>query len=124
MSRRIDGNDADVPSGQGNAHSVHLNVLLTAAAESALNRHMSRIVVVAAPISDLVTYTDQFPRPGENYLRREFSLGFGGKGANQAWRHDSAAATSRWSRAWATILFGPATLENLGARGIDTDTSG
>ena len=33
---------------------------------------------------DLVTYTDQFPRAGETIFGREFSLGFGGKGANQA----------------------------------------
>jgi len=45
---------------------------------------MSRIVVVGSANVDLVTYTDQFPRPGETIFGREFSLGFGGKGANQA----------------------------------------
>ena len=47
-------------------------------------KHQPRIVVIGSANIDLVTYTDQFPRPGETIFGREFSLGFGGKGANQA----------------------------------------
>src|ERR1019366_1985938 len=43
-----------------------------------------RIAVIGSVNIDLVTYTDEFPRPGETIFGREFSLGFGGKGANQA----------------------------------------
>ena len=42
------------------------------------------IVVVGSANIDLTTFTDQFPRPGETIFGREFHLGFGGKGANQA----------------------------------------
>ena len=47
-------------------------------------KHQPRIAVIGSANIDLVTYTDQFPRPGETIFGREFSLGFGGKGANQA----------------------------------------
>src|ERR1039457_6963207 len=43
-----------------------------------------RIAVIGSANIDLVTYTDEFPRPGETIFGREFSLRFGGKGANQA----------------------------------------
>jgi ribokinase len=42
------------------------------------------IVVVGSANVDLTTFTDHFPRPGETIFGREFNLGFGGKGANQA----------------------------------------
>src|SRR6266851_1930399 len=42
------------------------------------------IVVVGSENIDLTTFTDEFPRPGETIFGREFHLGFGGKGANQA----------------------------------------
>ena len=47
-------------------------------------KHQPRIAAIGSANIDLVTYTDQFPRPGETIFGREFSLGFGGKGANQA----------------------------------------
>ena len=47
-------------------------------------KHQPRIAVIGSANIDLVTYTDQFPRTGETIFGREFSLGFGGKGANQA----------------------------------------
>src|SRR5437773_10595711 len=42
------------------------------------------IAVVGSANIDLTTLTDDFPRPGETIFGREFHLGFGGKGANQA----------------------------------------
>src|ERR1035437_7605445 len=72
-------------------------------------QHQPRIAVIGSANIDLVTYTDQFPRPGETIFGREFSLGFGGKGANQA----VAARVG-------DDLFGPANIENFAARGIDT----
>lgn len=84
---------------------------------------MSRIVVVGSANIDLVTYTDQFPRPGETIFGREFSLGFGGKGANQAVAARLCGGGVAMVAMVARVgddLFGPATLQNLGARGIDT----
>src|ERR1700724_2320658 len=43
-----------------------------------------RIAVVGSANTDLITFADTFPRPGETLFGRNFDLGFGGKGANQA----------------------------------------
>ena len=43
-----------------------------------------RIAVVGSANTDLITFADAFPRPGETLFGKNFDLGFGGKGANQA----------------------------------------
>jgi ribokinase len=78
-----------------------------------------RIVVVGSANIDLVTYTDQFPRPGETIFGREFSLGFGGKGANQAVAARLCGAEVAMVARVGDDLFGPANIENFAARGID-----
>ena len=79
-----------------------------------------RIAVIGSANIDLVTYTDQFPRPGETIFGREFSLGFGGKGANQAVAARLCGAGVAMVARVGDDLFGPANIENLAARGIDT----
>jgi ribokinase len=78
-----------------------------------------RIVVIGSANIDLVTYTDQFPRPGETIFGREFSLGFGGKGANQAVASRLCGADVAMVARVGDDLFGPATIENFTSRGID-----
>jgi ribokinase len=78
-----------------------------------------RIVVVGSANIDLVTYTDQFPRPGETIFGREFSLGFGGKGANQAVAARLCGAETAMVARVGDDLFGPATIRNFADRGID-----
>jgi ribokinase len=79
-----------------------------------------RIVVVGSANIDLVTYTDQFPRPGETIFGREFSLGFGGKGANQAVAARLCGGEVAMVARVGDDLFGPATVENFRKQGIDT----
>ena len=79
-----------------------------------------RIVVVGSANVDMVTYTDQFPRPGETIFGREFSLGFGGKGANQAVAARLCGGTVAMVARVGDDLFGPATVNNFGSQGIDT----
>ena len=79
-----------------------------------------RIVVVGSANIDLVTYTDNFPRPGETIFGREFSLGFGGKGANQAVAARLCGAETAMIARVGDDLFGPATIRNFADRGIDT----
>src|SRR5947199_9986640 len=43
-----------------------------------------RIAVVGSANTDLITFSDAFPRAGETIFGQNFDLGFGGKGANQA----------------------------------------
>jgi len=82
--------------------------------------HRPRVVVIGSANIDLVTYTDGFPRAGETIFGREFSLGFGGKGANQAVAARLCGAEVAMVARVGDDLFGPATVENLAARGIDT----
>ena len=78
------------------------------------------IVVVGSANIDLTTFTDEFPRPGETIFGREFHLGFGGKGANQAVAARLCGARVSMVARVGDDLFGPATVENFAKRGIDT----
>src|SRR5262250_1581226 len=78
-----------------------------------------RIVVVGSANVDLVTYTDQFPRPGETIFGQRFDLGFGGKGANQAVAAKLCGAEVFMIARVGSDLFGPATIQNFQAIGID-----
>jgi ribokinase len=77
------------------------------------------IVVVGSANVDLTTFTDLFPRPGETIFGKEFHLGFGGKGANQAVAARLCGARVSIVARVGDDLFGPATIENFTARGID-----
>lgn len=81
--------------------------------------HPPHIVVVGSANIDLVTYTDEFPRPGETIFGRSFSLGFGGKGANQAVAARLCGANVSMVARVGDDLFGPATIENFRSQGID-----
>lgn len=78
------------------------------------------IVVVGSANVDLTTFTDRFPRPGETIFGREFHLGFGGKGANQAVAARLCGARVSMVARVGDDLFGPATIHNFTARGIDS----
>lgn len=79
-----------------------------------------RIVVVGSANIDLVTYTDQFPKPGETIFGNNFDLGFGGKGANQAVAAKLCGADVFMIAHVGSDLFGPATIKNFQALGVDT----
>ena len=78
------------------------------------------IVVVGSANVDLTTFTDRFPRPGETVFGSRFQLGFGGKGANQAVAARLCGARVSMVARVGDDLFGPATIANFNARGIDT----
>jgi len=77
------------------------------------------VVVVGSANIDLTTFTDQFPRPGETIFGRKFQLGFGGKGANQAVAAALCGSKVSMVARVGDDLFGPATVENFKAQGID-----
>ena len=79
-----------------------------------------KVVVVGSANVDLTTFTDEFPRPGETIFAREFHLGFGGKGANQAVAARLCGADVAMVARVGDDLFGPATLQNFASLGIDT----
>src|SRR5208283_2951508 len=78
------------------------------------------IAVVGSANVDLITYADAIPRPGETIFGREFSLGFGGKGANQAVAAKLCGAEVSMVARVGSDLFGPATIQNFRKLGIDT----
>ena len=78
-----------------------------------------RIAVVGSANTDLTTFSDTFPRPGETIFGKSFDLGFGGKGANQAVAARLCGAEVFMVARVGSDLFGPATIENFRKQGID-----
>jgi len=78
------------------------------------------IAVVGSANIDLTTFTDQMPRPGETIFGKEFNLGFGGKGANQAVAARLCGARVSMVARVGDDLFGHATIRDYQSRGIDT----
>src|SRR3954465_5573072 len=78
-----------------------------------------RIAVVGSSNIALTPLTDQFPRPGETIFGREFHLGFGGKGANQAVAARLCGAEVSMAARAGDDLFGPAAGGNFTSLGID-----
>ena len=79
----------------------------------------SFIAVVGSANVDLTTFHDAFPKPGETIFGRSFNLGFGGKGANQAVAARLCGANVAMVAKVGNDLFGPATIKNFEAQGID-----
>ena len=79
-----------------------------------------RIAVIGSANTDLTTFTDVFPRPGETLFGKNFAMGFGGKGANQAVAARLCGAEVSMVAKVGGDLFGRATLDNFASFGIDT----
>jgi ribokinase len=81
---------------------------------------LTRVAVIGSANTDLTTFSDTFPRPGETIFGKSFDLGFGGKGANQAVAARLCGADVVMIAKVGNDLFGEATLKNFAAFGIDT----
>jgi len=79
-----------------------------------------RIAVVGSANTDLTTFGDAFPRPGETIFGKSFDLGFGGKGANQAVAARLCGAEVVMVAKLGNDLFGAATVKNFASFGVDT----
>ena len=82
------------------------------------------IAVVGSANVDLTTFNDRFPRPGETIFGKNFDLGFGGKGANQAVAARLCGANVGMVAKVGSDLFGPATIKNFQSQGIDASHVG
>src|SRR5439155_4793 len=82
------------------------------------------IAVVGSANVDLTTFHDAFPKPGETIFGKSFDLGFGGKGANQAVAARLCGANVAMVAKVGNDLFGPATIKNFEAQGIDASCVG
>jgi ribokinase len=81
---------------------------------------LPRIAVIGSANTDLTTFTDVFPRPGETLFGKNFEMGFGGKGANQAVAARLCGAHVLMVAKVGGDLFGRATIDNFASFGIDT----
>ena len=79
-----------------------------------------RIAVVGSANTDLITFADAFPRPGETIFGNNFDLGFGGKGANQAVAASLCGGQVLMVAKVGQDLFGEATIKNFASLSIDT----
>ena len=78
-----------------------------------------RIAVVGSNMTDLVTSIIRMPAPGETVEAPSFSMGFGGKGANQAVAAGKLGADVMMVTKVGEDVFGQSTLRNLKESGID-----
>ena len=79
----------------------------------------ARIAVIGSNMVDLVTYTDKMPRKGETIEASTFSMGFGGKGSNQAVAAARLGANVMMLTKVGDDVFGPNTRQNYIDNGID-----
>jgi ribokinase len=79
-----------------------------------------RIAVIGSANTDLTTFVDVFPRPGETVFGKNFEMGFGGKGANQAVAARLCGAEVLMVAKVGGDLFGQATIDNFASFGVDT----
>lgn len=77
------------------------------------------VMVVGSSMVDLISYLEKFPAAGETVFGRSFSMGFGGKGANQAVMAALLGARVSMVNCLATDVFGNLTIENFESFGID-----
>lgn len=77
------------------------------------------IVVLGGINMDLVTYSDQFPSPGETVVGRRFLTYAGGKGANQAVAAARMGGRTLMVGQVGDDMFGPQLLDGLREAGVD-----
>ena len=79
-----------------------------------------RILVIGSINVDYVIHTERLPKLGETLTGSDFSMNFGGKGANQAVALAKAGCKVKMLGAVGNDLSGDLALKNLDACGVDT----
>ncbi|WP_137626313.1 ribokinase [Lactiplantibacillus pingfangensis] len=85
---------------------------------------MADITVIGSNMIDLTAYVDRMPIEGETIEAPEFSMGFGGKGANQAMAAARLGSDVNFITMVGNDDFGQQQLTNYKASGIRTDGIG
>ncbi|WP_116113031.1 ribokinase [Austwickia chelonae] len=78
------------------------------------------IAVIGSNMVDLISYVDRMPQTGETLRAPDFQVGCGGKGANQAVAAARLGAEVMMVTRVGDDQFGPNTVANLAANGVDT----
>ena len=77
------------------------------------------IAVVGSAMMDLTAYAEVLPKAGQTLVGKQFTTGFGGKGANQAVMAAIAGADVYFIGKIGSDVFGQAISENFKSRGIN-----
>lgn len=80
-----------------------------------------KICVVGSSMTDQIARAPRLPGPGETLVGSAYSLGFGGKGSNQAVMAARLGATVSMVVKLGRDVFGEDTLKNYRAQNINTD---
>ncbi|MCE5260223.1 MAG: ribokinase, partial [Chloroflexi bacterium] len=83
-------------------------------------KRTARICMVGSCMVDLISRVPRLPQPGETLAGASFSIGYGGKGANQAVMAARLGAQVAVVVRLGHDVFGENTLGNFRAQGIDT----
>ena len=81
---------------------------------------MASIAVVGSTNIDMVAYTDQIPERGETVTGKDFVIGFGGKGANQAVMAARLGIETYMVGAVGNDVFGQSAIKNFVDQGVNT----
>ncbi|MEO0425416.1 MAG: ribokinase [Pseudomonadota bacterium] len=79
------------------------------------------IAVIGSCMVDLIAYTDTIPKAGETLVAREFAMGCGGKGANQAVAAAQLGSDVLMMARLGDDAFADNTLQNFAKFGVNTD---
>lgn len=79
------------------------------------------VVVVGSCMTDLVSYVPRLPKAGETIHGTKFSMGFGGKGANQCIMAARLGAKTAMVAKVGDDSFGERYIENFKRNGVNTD---
>ena len=82
---------------------------------------MVSIAVVGSTNIDMVAYTDQIPERGETVTGKDFAIGFGGKGANQAVIAARLGVQTYMVGAVGDDVFGQSAIKNFVDQGVNTE---
>lgn len=81
----------------------------------------AKVTIVGSNMVDLITYMERMPRKGETIFGKDFEMGFGGKGANQAVAASRLGTEVNMVTKVGDDMFGPETVDNFENNGINTD---
>jgi len=82
---------------------------------------MVSIAVVGSTNIDMVAYSDQIPERGETVTGKDFVIGFGGKGANQAVMAARLGVQTYMVGAVGDDVFGQSAIKNFTDQGVNTE---
>jgi len=82
---------------------------------------MVSIAVVGSTNIDMVAYSDQIPERGETVTGKDFAIGFGGKGANQAVMAARLGVQTYMVGAVGDDVFGQSAIKNFTDQGVNTE---